>query len=177
HMGLALLLVCVLIYMVYRNSENQTGEKVSTADFSRLSQLLFVAMILFLGQIFIGTQVRESIDLIAARIADRSEWIDQLGLTFYIHRSYSIIILGLQIWMIWILKNYRHEFANLALMFRVLLVLVLAEILTGAGMAYFAIPGFLQPLHLLIATLIFGAQFYTYLSLKNLRSVNRIKTI
>lgn len=178
HMALALLLVCVLIYMVYRNKEtNPEQERSATGDFKTLTYLMLAGMVIFLGQIFLGTQVRESIDLIAARIADRSEWIDELGLTFYIHRSYSLIILGLQVWMLRLLNLYQSEFVDLKRMFKVLLALIILEILTGAAMAYFAIPGFLQPLHLLVATLIFGAQFYTYLILKDLRSVNRIKTV
>jgi cytochrome c oxidase assembly protein subunit 15 len=36
----------------------------------------------------------------------------------------------------------------------------LASILTGIGMAYFAIPAFLQPLHLLLATVTFGMQVF-----------------
>jgi cytochrome c oxidase assembly protein subunit 15 len=42
----------------------------------------------------------------------------------------------------------------------------LGTILTGAGMAYFAVPAFLQPLHLLLATVSFGMQFLLLLKLK-----------
>jgi cytochrome c oxidase assembly protein subunit 15 len=38
-------------------------------------------------------------------------------------------------------------------------VLILGTILTGLGMAYFDFPAFLQPLHLLLATVTFGVQF------------------
>jgi cytochrome c oxidase assembly protein subunit 15 len=41
--------------------------------------------------------------------------------------------------------------------------LVLFEILSGVGMAYFSIPEFLQPVHLFFAFLIFGLQFYLLL--------------
>ena len=40
-----------------------------------------------------------------------------------------------------------------------ILALIVLEIISGAGMAYFSIPSFLQPLHLLIAFLIFKATF------------------
>ena len=38
-----------------------------------------------------------------------------------------------------------------------------SEILVGAGMAYFQIPKILQPIHLILAFLIFGIQFYVML--------------
>ena len=41
------------------------------------------------------------------------------------------------------------------------------EICTGIVMAYFAIPAFLQPVHLLLASVVFGLQFYLFLQLRN----------
>jgi cytochrome c oxidase assembly protein subunit 15 len=41
----------------------------------------------------------------------------------------------------------------------------LGTILSGLGMAYFAVPPFLQPVHLLLATLTFGVEFYLALQL------------
>ncbi|MEL6556548.1 MAG: COX15/CtaA family protein [Bacteroidota bacterium] len=177
HMGLALLLVCVLIYMVYINRDQAGNSTNSSGNGSLLlSNLMLTGMLLFVVQIFLGTQVRESIDLIAKEIADRSLWVDELGLSFYIHRTYSLLILGLHIWMVYLLKKYKDFDNSLNLMFKTLVVLIILEVLSGALMAYFAIPGFLQPLHLLVATLIFGVQFYAYLNLKLLSSSKRILT-
>lgn len=174
HMGLALLLVCVLIYMVFINRDfTNLSDKSATGD-KLLSILMLIGMALFVIQIFLGTQVRESIDLIAKNFTDRSQWIDELGLSFYIHRTYSLLILGLHIWMVYLLKKYKDYESGLNLMFRTLVVLIVIEVLSGALMAYFAVPGFLQPLHLLVATLIFGVQFYAYLNLKVLSSTKRI---
>lgn len=174
HMGLALLLVCVLIYMVFINRKSKIVGEKGLGNARLLSNLMLLGIVLFIFQIFLGTQVRESIDFISNNIADRNLWIDELGLSFYIHRSYSLLILGLHIWMT-ILLNKKKNFDNgLNLMFNSLVVLIVLEVLSGAFMAYFAVPGFLQPLHLLIATLIFGVQFYTYLNLKYLKSVNPI---
>jgi cytochrome c oxidase assembly protein subunit 15 len=44
-------------------------------------------------------------------------------------------------------------------------MLILGTILTGTGMAYFGVPPYLQPLHLLFATTTFGAQFLLLLKL------------
>jgi cytochrome c oxidase assembly protein subunit 15 len=46
-----------------------------------------------------------------------------------------------------------------------LIVLLLCTVVTGSGMAFFAIPPYLQPLHLLFATLTFGAQYMFFLKI------------
>ncbi|MFT4033644.1 MAG: heme A synthase, partial [Siphonobacter sp.] len=52
-----------------------------------------------------------------------------------------------------------NTFAN------VILTIVLGEIITGVIMAYFAIPAYLQPVHLTLALVMLGVQFVTYLLL------------
>ena len=54
-----------------------------------------------------------------------------------------------------------------------LIVLILLTLLTGAGMAYFAVPAALQPVHLLVATVTFGVQFLLLLRLRT-SQVNKI---
>jgi cytochrome c oxidase assembly protein subunit 15 len=46
-------------------------------------------------------------------------------------------------------------------------VVILFEIGSGMGMAYFAIPAFLQPLHLVLGSLILGIQFLLVLHLRD----------
>ena len=55
-----------------------------------------------------------------------------------------------------------------------MLSLICFEILVGAGMAYFQIPKILQPIHLILAFLIFGIQFYVMLI--NLK-IKKIETL
>jgi len=50
--------------------------------------------------------------------------------------------------------------------------LVILEILTGMSLAYFALPYFIQPVHLLLAIMIFGAQYYLYLIISERTSLN-----
>lgn len=170
HMGLALLLVCILIYLAYKTLNKElTDTRNIQSDITLLQRLMLLGMVLFIVQIFLGTQVRESIDLIARSIADRSQWMDQMGLSFYIHRTYSLLILGLHVWMTMKLRKMGNFSPLLQKMFQAMVILIVIEVLSGAAMAYFAIPAFLQPLHLLVATLIFGVQFYSYLNLQYLR--------
>jgi cytochrome c oxidase assembly protein subunit 15 len=137
-----------------------------------LNLLLLAGIAASLLQIVLGTQVREAIDEIAAMLAytQRDTWIDQIGLPFYIHRSFSLLIFALHLWFV--RKLYQNTAASSP--FRqwalALLVLLLVEIGSGVVMAYFAIPAIMQPLHLLAGSLICGVQFIL-LMLINYRQV------
>lgn len=155
HMFLALVIVMLLIYIVHRSN-------FSTIILSRAGYWLLLACMITLAiQILLGTQVREGIDRVA-QLAAREQWIEQLGLDFIIHRSFSWLVLLLHVGLVWKLK--KTEAAKGFLL--VLILLILSTILTGSGMAMFAVPSYLQPLHLLLATLTFGMQYLLLLKLK-----------
>jgi cytochrome c oxidase assembly protein subunit 15 len=120
---------------------------------------------LMLVQIVLGTQVREAIDEISAALnyTMRDTWIEKIGLNFYIHRSFSLLILALHIYLLYILKKNVQMQSRLTVWTNALVILIVAEIGSGAVMAYFAIPAFMQPLHLLLGALIIGVQFLTLL--------------
>lgn len=160
HMFLALLIVAMLVYLVFR-SETQRPE-----IYSRTAPLWLIAcMISLLVQILLGTQVREAIDAVSG-LVDRSDWIASIPGSFSIHRSFSWVVLLLHVGLVVNLRK-RHGFGGLQLR---LALLILATILTGAGMAWFGVPPFLQPVHLLVATVCFGVQFLFLLKMVALRS-------
>lgn len=164
HMLLAIAIVCLLIYVYYRSIKK--SHSFASNRLSILKWVTLVTIILTVVQVVMGTQVRESIDLLAKTL-ERSEWISSLGLTFYIHRSYSIILLGLHIYILWKLLKEGIRKPELIRPTRFLLAIVVIEIASGAIMAYFGVPAFIQPIHLLLGTLIVGVQFYLWLLLKN----------
>jgi len=166
HMLLALVIVCLLIYTVTRsyNTIFQV-EKITNKPF--LNKLLITCLVLMLVQIAMGTQVREAIDQIAKSLnyTFRDTWIDKIGLTFYIHRSFSLLILGLHLYLIYVLKKNTAAQSKLNTWANALVGLIVLEILSGAIMAYFAIPKVMQPVHLLVGSLIIGLQFLLLLML------------
>lgn len=175
HMMLALLIVGLLLYVHYRAYGLRYPVFRQTGKPSQLFSILFVGLVLMVGQIVLGTQVREQVDLVAVEFGNmlRGVWISHLGLEFLVHRSYSLLILGVHI--LFFLRIYRHASRRTSV-YRwslVLVVVMLVEIASGVGMAYFAIPAFLQPIHLLFGSLIIGIQFVVLLQLnrqKNLKS-------
>jgi heme a synthase len=148
HMFLALLLVALLIYLLEKTEESI---KVNSAlGF----WWLLASMTLLLVQILLGTQVREAIDEISASLS-RDQWIAGLDERFNLHRSFSWIVLFVHLGFIVRLRKTQ----GLKIFPLTLILLILSTIVTGAGMAYFAVPPFLQPIHLLLATVTFGLQF------------------
>jgi len=111
-------------------------------------------MAILLVQILLGTQVREAIDGISASLP-RDQWIDAIGGTFVIHRSFSVIVLIFHVGLIMQLRKTQGQ-----IIFPVVLILlILGTILTGVGLAYWSVLPYLQPVHLLLATVTFGVQF------------------
>lgn len=113
-----------------------------------------------LVQVLLGTQVREAIDRVAESLP-RQDWVANLGSEFIIHRSFSWIVLVLHVGLI--LKLRKTETAKAFPL--ILILLILGTLVTGIGMAFFAIPPYLQPVHLLLATVTFGLQFLLLLKL------------
>lgn len=163
HMLLALLLIALLIFAVYKaNPKIISGTKVEKR---KLNLVVFICIFSILLQTVIGTQVREMIDEIALSFnyLNRISWVENLGMGFYIHRSFSIAILLIHVFLIYILYNNSIKENYLLNLSKILLILVIFEVFTGLVMAYFGIPAYAQPVHLLLATIIFGIQFYIIL--------------
>lgn len=186
HMGLALLIVALLLYAAYRARWGRAEQELSlqlaletlggqddeeVAIATGLRWLLWGALLLTFGQIILGTQVREEIDQIAAAAgySQRAMWIDKLGGVFESHRTLSAIVVlvnvyvGYQLWQLAIPMLKRSVLA--------IWVVLGLEMMAGIVLAYFALPAWVQPVHLTLATLLFGAQFGTLLVLRRLARI------
>ena len=168
HMMLALLLVSLLIYVYHRSGRLIKSKGVKMDVPKRIELILLVGTILMLVQIVLGTQVREQIDIISSSLGDmlRDEWVGRIGLEFLIHRSFSLVLLGIHVlYFFWAFK-YTLRRSQVDLWSQVLMILIILEIATGMAMAYFGIPAFLQPIHLLLGSLIIGVQVMLLLEIR-----------
>jgi heme a synthase len=169
HMLLALALVAVLLYSHHR-ATRLIRKKSSTHLMPRkIFGLLLVVSFLMLIQVVLGTQVREGIDRVSFAMGSllREEWVGKVGLVFLVHRSFSLLLLGIHVlYFLWVFK-----FSTRGTLFsswnQILLILLVIEIASGIGMAYFGLPAFLQPVHLLFGSLILGVQFILLLHVKD----------
>ena len=184
HMGLALLIVALLLYAAHRarwgkgeaarldeaieleTLGGQDDEEVAIAI--GLRWLLWGTLLLTFVQIVLGTQVREQVDIVAsaADYTNRATWVAQLGSVFESHRTLSALVVmanvfvGYQLWQV--------EVARLRQLLLATWVLIGLEVVAGLSLAYLALPALIQPIHLTLATLLFGTQFLTLLALRQL---------
>jgi len=160
HMFLAIALIALLIYTILKSQSDVVP--IAFAGISKRSYYLLIFItILTCIQILLGSQVRESIDQIAISFdhANRDLWIGELGNSFYVHRSFSLLILILNIYFLY---NIHRALGKSSAAYKISLgfnMLLWMEVSLGILMAYVSIPPFSQPLHLFVATLIFGLQF------------------
>jgi cytochrome c oxidase assembly protein subunit 15 len=165
HMITAFLIVCLLIYAVVRSQRQRLVETDLSALPSRLPAILMAAMVMTLLQIAMGTQIRESVDVISALFSasDRHLWREEFPTIFYVHRSFSSIILLTNGWIAWTLikrLGFSHWYARFGV---TLAGLVLAAIAAGVGLDRLGFPAVVQPIHLVLANLIFGTQFAMFM--------------
>ena len=167
HMLLALLIVVLLTIVVLRTDDSE-AEPITRIG--AIQATLGILLVLTVVQIVMGTQVRESVNEVSRVLGEdqRGKWIDGLDWVFYVHRSYSIIVLLGHLYLVYLAYQNSPKNGNLMRWSGVLLVVIVANIVSGVIMAYFAIPRFAQPLHLIFATLAFGIQSYLLLTLSPL---------
>ncbi len=165
HMLVAIVIVCLLIYIVSRSYQGYVTD-TNISNRRIMNSVLLLCLGLSVLQIVLGTQVREGIDHAAKLLgeASRSQWIEQSGLIFYVHRSFSLVVLGANIYFVYLLKKTGEE-SGLFHWGNYIIGLFGLEILSGIVMAYFAIPPVMQPIHLLLANIVLGIQFYVWLRL------------
>src|SRR6056300_118824 len=154
HMGMALLLVLLLVYLLARENDSRPPLP-NTLVFK---SLVAVGLVLTLIQIGMGTQVRQFVDdqMHYWGLDAASKWLAEAPFLFYFHRSFSLLVFavhGLLFYRLWQTQYLPPVFLSI-------LFLIGLEILSGILMFYFDFPFSSQPLHLIFASLLFGAQSY-----------------
>jgi cytochrome c oxidase assembly protein subunit 15 len=152
HMFSAVVLILLLVAVVYRH---QSHPVYHTTHVRKLGWLAFTVVVLSLIQVYLGTNVREQVDAMGNTIP-RGQWIAELDVIFLIHRSFSVIVLAVNAYFIWLLLQAEIK-VRLA---KMLAVLIAAVVLAGVLLNYAGFPAAMQPVHLLLAIFIIAIQFY-----------------
>ena len=154
HMGMALLIIFLLVFLLERENKS----KIDFPKKKSFKILILLSLILTVFQIGFGVQVREFVDIQTDYLGleNKSNWLLKAPTLFYIHRSFSLVVLALNSFLgIKLLKN-----GTIPLVFKCIILFIGLEILTGIMMYYFHFPFSTQPIHLLLASLLFGAQSF-----------------
>jgi len=154
HMIIALLLVLLLIFLLERNLNIIKPIKSNYT----LKVAVAVGLFLTLVQIGMGTQVRQFVDeqMKYWGLEVASQWLSSPPFIFYFHRSFSLLVIAVH----GLIAYQLFQNKQLPLVFKFVLILIGLEVVTGIVMYYFDFPFSSQPLHLILASLLFGAQSF-----------------
>jgi len=169
HMLMALAIVGTLLFALAEARRRVMVKQPIIGIDSRFEPWLYIVLGMTVLQVAMGTQVREMTDLIreAQGEALRSTWIEAMPWFFFVHRSFSALVLVANLWLARLLINslgWQHVLTRLT--FAMILVIFLA-VLSGATLGHLGMPAFIQPTHLLAASLLFGLQFLIWLSYRH----------
>ena len=118
--------------------------------------LFYSAILLSVIQILLGTQVRQKIDFLVADNVDRGAWISNMNVDFYFHRSLIWLVIIVNGGLFWMNKKNNYGM----IIFIYILALIGIELLTGILFSYAGMPAILQPIHLVVASLMLAVQLY-----------------
>ncbi len=157
HMLLSLLILASQAFIVFRASNSQKI-KAST---SGLKPLLIGILLLTLIQIILGTEVRSRVDVLLKTFDEgaRGNILPEVGRVFYNHGFFAWTILILNLFAAFRIWKDKEVYQAVKKIVWALLCLFLLEIGAGATLSLFALPVYIQPVHLLLATVIFGLQW------------------
>lgn len=164
HLVVAIVIVFILIYILFKSHSTRSDSQILGAT-PRIKQLTALAIGLSFIQVMLGTQVREVMDEVILNLGyeARGQWIDQLGLSFYVHRSLSLLVLGVNVLLVYRIVKW-VDTSKLRIKLAVgILTAISLEILTGIVMSYFGVPAAAQPIHLTVAIIMLGIQYYLWL--------------
>lgn len=169
HMLLAIVIVCISIYTYFKAITLRDKTLLVNRSLGFLKWLAFASIALMLTQVIVGTGVREEVDVLTGSDVARVDFIATIGQQFEIHRWLAYCSLILVIILFFLVRTSFNAASKQFRFALITLILVGIQMLSGIILARFAIPAFAQTTHLVIATLLFGAQFYLYLLLTKQR--------
>ncbi len=169
HMLMALAIVGTLLYAVAQARRGiMVAQSVVNID-PRFRKWLYIVLGLTIIQVALGTQVREMTDLLSKTQGEemRSSWIEAMPWFFYVHRSFSALVLFANLWLARLLVvslGWQHVLTRMTV---AMIAVIGIAVLSGATLGHLGMPALVQPAHLLAASLLFGLQFLIWMSYRH----------
>ncbi|MCY4263399.1 MAG: COX15/CtaA family protein [Gammaproteobacteria bacterium] len=166
HMLMALAIVGTLLFALSQSRRQIMAAQPVLGIDSRFPVWLAIVLCLTVIQVIMGTQVREMTDILSRLQGEqsRSLWIEAMPWFFYVHRSFSALVLLANVWLAWLLVRslgWLHTLTRLTL---TMLAVIGISVLSGATLGHLGMARLVPPLHLVAATSLFGLQFLIWMS-------------
>lgn len=159
HMFFALIILSVLIWL---RSISRVSDATSNFSFQKVTQakiFSFFGMFLTLIQTLLGTQVRQKLEELPVEGLDKTDWVHSIGNIMPLHIASAYILILFTVYYIW--KSWGIvQFKNMGI---ILILIIITEHISGVILYKFGLPAWVQPIHLLVATVIYGFYFYHFL--------------
>ncbi|HXH29546.1 MAG TPA: COX15/CtaA family protein [Bacteriovoracaceae bacterium] len=165
HMFMAVVLLFGLLYLRKYCNDLQDVAVVQKVDSKALGISRTLVFITFL-QVLMGTQVRQQVDHLTrdTMTATHETVIGHLGSIFYIHRTFSMVIICIFLYLlIYLRNNFNRSAFYLALL---AFLSALGNVVTGISLNYFDFPANAQPPHLFFGVLTLGLLYTLSLNLR-----------
>tara|TARA_A100001015_G_scaffold163753_1_gene182064 strand:+ start:87 stop:1133 length:1047 start_codon:yes stop_codon:yes gene_type:complete len=179
HMLGAFLVQMFLILGFINSRTSNVFPTVSVVFNKRANIFIGLCVLCLVIQIGMGIQIRESVDwaLKIDKLFDRENFIDIVPWIFYVHRSFSWVLLVFAVLALWFIvksktnletnlreiSTWKFLFSDVKVRWSSLyIILVLAQMLIGGALNHLGFPMFVQPVHLLAANLMFGVLCFLF---------------
>lgn len=158
HLYAAFLLVFIMsIHLVYLKEFKKIPENKLAL------KLIGISLGALLLQLFLGTKLREIFDhFYNELLIDRNFWIDEAGIQFLVHRSFSLVYAFLVILSFYKVKNNWDQNPRIKKAFYAVGLVCIAEIFSGIIMTYFEVPRAAQPIHVFFSASLLAAHTFLF---------------
>ena len=168
HMAAAILMLCVLVYVVYAGGDGAARSVALKPDQRKLVRGLLIALfVLTLAEGVLGSQVREKTDVLALSHLgeERSEWVEELeqSWVYLVHRSFSWLLLVLAA-VFYFKAREAGAGGPVGRAPAVIFGIMLAQLILGMLLAFGDVPPVAQVLHVGLSSLLVATLFYFLLA-------------
>ncbi len=164
-MGVTVMIIIQLALLSLINGKIKGADTKTNTSF--VTKLVSVsAIVLMFVQIVLGTQVRQQTDVMFKSGMPRELIPDGFDWVFFVHRSFSLLIVFSLVYLFLKLKDKAKFKRPLGF----LISFTLSEIIFGIILYYFEMPAFAQPIHLLFSLLLYA--FFVEIYLKQLAKIS-----
>ena len=165
HMALAIILICVFVYIIYRGGQRLPSINLGSQK-GLLRSTLIILFVACVVEGIMGSQVREITDELALKFKDtpRNVWheiLEQKGIYLF-HRSFSWVILVLGIFLFTKTRNANGDLAQLSI--KVTFGVILAQMVLGVLMSHVSVHPVVQVLHIGLSSILIVALFWLILT-------------
>lgn len=162
HLFIAILIAGLLIYSTNRASYHNSNFENSPSEINLNRLIIPLAIVAFITgiQIFLGTMVRAEVNSIAKaqNYLDKGMWLSYADHYYPIHKVFSMVTFLANVFLfVFIYRNFQ-KFRQLLTTGFLILIVLMAQIITGVLMVIFDFFFVAQALHILFGSLTLGLQ-------------------